>query len=59
MLLMANLAMVNVVLEVMVLDADVLCVWPDLWKNGNLNCSTVVFKNLAVDSHLGAAKPKT
>ncbi len=37
-----DLAMVNVVPEVMVLDIDVLGAWSDLWDGGDLDCPTVV-----------------
>jgi len=55
----SDLAMVNVVPEVMTLDIDVLGAWMDLWNGGHLNYPTVVFEDLAMDGWLGAAKPES
>ncbi len=48
-----NLASINVVLKVVVLNVDV------FGHGGKFDGATVVFKNPAVDGWLSAAKPKT
>ncbi len=53
-----NLTLINIVSEVVILNVDVFGSWADLGHGGDLDCATVVFKNLAMDSWLGAAKPK-
>jgi len=53
-----NLAPINVVSEVVILNIDVFGSWVDLGHGGDLDCAAVVFKNPAVDSWLGAAKSK-
>ncbi len=53
-----NLAPINIVSEVVIFDVDVFGSWANLGHCGDFNCATVVFKNLAVDGWLGAAKPK-
>ncbi len=53
-----NLALINVVPEVVILNVDVLGSWADLGHSGNFDCATVVFKNLAVNGWLSAAKSK-
>jgi len=53
-----NLASVNVVPEMMVLNVDVLSSGANLGHRSDLNCAAVVFKNATVDGWLGAAKSK-
>ncbi len=52
----SDLALVNVVLEVVVLDVDMFGAWADLRYSCNFDHTAVVFKNLAVDGWLGAAQ---
>ncbi len=51
-----DLAMVNVVPKVVVLDIDVFGMRLNLWDGGNLNCPTVVLEDPAMDGWFGASK---
>jgi len=53
-----NLALINVVSEVVVLDIDVFGAQADLGYGCNFDCTAVVFQNLAVNGWLGATKPE-
>jgi len=54
----SDLTSIKIVLEVVVLNIDVFGVQADLGYSCNLYCTTIVFKNLAVNGWLGAAKPE-
>jgi len=55
----SDVTMVNIVTKVMVLDIDVFCPWSDLGDCGNLDGTTVVFKDTAVHCWLGTSKSET
>jgi len=53
-----DVALVNIVPEVVVLNVDMIGAWADLGYSCTLNCTAVVLKYSAMHSWLGAAKTK-